>query len=116
MSAGADGLVGVPMHEMRFSGGAVLSPSEAQVLVAGQRIAPAAIVRCEALWLKRAGLGAALDEMRSAFERSKQVGSQYYVDELGYWLWLHGLAVDGVDPTSPRGLQVAGRWREAAQA
>jgi DNA-binding winged helix-turn-helix (wHTH) protein/tetratricopeptide (TPR) repeat protein len=81
-----------------------------------QRIVPTAIVRCEVLWLKGAALGPALGEARSAFERSRQVGTQYYVDELGYWLWVHGVAVDGIDPASPRGLQVAGRWREAAEA
>ena len=81
-----------------------------------QRILPAAIVRCEAVWLKGADLGPASGELKSAFERAKQIGCQYYVDELGYWLWVHGVGVDGVDSASPRGLQIAGRWREATDA
>jgi DNA-binding winged helix-turn-helix (wHTH) protein/tetratricopeptide (TPR) repeat protein len=81
-----------------------------------QRIVPAAIVRCEALWLRSEELGQASSQVRSAFERSRQVGTQYYVDELGYWLWLHGVPAAGVAAASPRGLQVAGRWREAAAA
>ena len=46
----------------------------------------------------------------------KELGRQTFVDELGYWLWRCGHQAEGVDPTSPRGLQVRGRWREAADA
>lgn len=81
-----------------------------------QRLVPAAIVRCEVSWLKGLGLGPASDQVRAPFDRSRQLGLQCYVDELGYWLWLHGLPVEGLDPASARGLQVAGRWREAAEA
>jgi DNA-binding winged helix-turn-helix (wHTH) protein/tetratricopeptide (TPR) repeat protein len=81
-----------------------------------QRIVPAAIVRCEADWLQGQALGSALDKARAALDRSRQLRLQYYVDELGYWLWLHGATVEGVDPSSVRGLQISGRWREAADA
>jgi DNA-binding winged helix-turn-helix (wHTH) protein len=81
-----------------------------------QRIVPAAAVRCELAWLSRTGLGPALDSLRGVFDRCRQLGLQTYVEELGYWLWLHGIAVDGVEPGSVRGLQIAGRWRQAADA
>jgi len=81
-----------------------------------QRIVPVSIARCEALWLKGHGLGQASGELRSAFVSLQQLEYRGNVDELGYWLWCHGMAVRGVDPASARGLQIAGRWREAAQA
>ncbi len=78
------------------------------------RIVPAAIARCEAGWLATEGLGEALIEIRSVYDWLKEFGRQRYLDELGYWLWCHGVEVEGVDPASARGLQIAGRWREAA--
>jgi DNA-binding winged helix-turn-helix (wHTH) protein/tetratricopeptide (TPR) repeat protein len=81
-----------------------------------QRIVPASIARCEARWLQDRPCGVALDKARAAFDRSRQLRLQYYVDELGYWLWLQGVPVEGVNPSSARGLQIAGRWREAADA
>lgn len=78
------------------------------------RIAPTAIARCEACWLAAEGLGEALIEIRSVYDRLKEIGRQRNLDELGYWLWCHGVEVEGVDPASARGLQIAGRWREAA--
>jgi len=81
-----------------------------------QRLVPAATARCEGLWLVGAALGADLGPMTAVFERCKEALYQAYVDELGYWLWLHGASVDGVDPASPRGLQITGHWREAAEA
>jgi DNA-binding winged helix-turn-helix (wHTH) protein/tetratricopeptide (TPR) repeat protein len=81
-----------------------------------QRRVPAAVVRSEACWLKGEPLGAALDAARDLFEQCRRLRLQCYVDELGYWLWVHGVAVGGVDAGGARGLQVAGRWREAAEA
>ena len=81
-----------------------------------QRIVPAACVRCELAWLEGRDLGAALGELRAVFDRSRQLGLQCYVEELGYWLWLYGVAVEGVHPSHARGLQIAGGWREAADA
>jgi hypothetical protein len=68
------------------------------------------------LWLQGKRLGQASDQVLAEFDRCRQLGLQDYVDELGYWLWLHGVPVVDVDPNSPRGLQLAGRWREAAEA
>ncbi|HEV2977550.1 MAG TPA: hypothetical protein VG425_08170 [Casimicrobiaceae bacterium] len=78
------------------------------------RIVPAAIARCEAGWLAAEGLGKTLIEIRSVYDWLKDFGRQRYLDELGYWLWCHGVEVEGIDPASARGLQIAGRWREAA--
>jgi class 3 adenylate cyclase/tetratricopeptide (TPR) repeat protein len=80
------------------------------------RIAPAAYVRCEMLWLADLGLRERSGEMRSYFDWFKRLHRQTFVNELGYWLWRLGETVDGIDPASPRGLQIAGSWREAAEA
>jgi tetratricopeptide (TPR) repeat protein len=81
-----------------------------------QRLVPAACLRCEWLWLERRELGPAQQEVLAVFERVRDLGLQYYLDELGYWLWLHGAMVEGVDPASVRGIQMAGQWRAAAEA
>jgi DNA-binding winged helix-turn-helix (wHTH) protein/tetratricopeptide (TPR) repeat protein len=81
-----------------------------------QRLVPAACARCELLWLERRELGPDQQPAQAIFERLKELGLQYYIDELGYWLWLHGVIVEGVDPSSVRGLQLAGQWRAAADA
>jgi class 3 adenylate cyclase len=80
------------------------------------RIGMTAIVRCEVLWLVEGDSTNILGEMRSTFKWLKELRRQHYVDELGYWLWCLGQATEGIDPASPRGLQVAGRWHEAAAA
>jgi DNA-binding winged helix-turn-helix (wHTH) protein/tetratricopeptide (TPR) repeat protein len=81
-----------------------------------QRLVPAACVHCELLWLQGQELGPAHRQIRIVFDRVRQLGLQYYVDELGYWLWLQGAPVEGVDPVSTRGIQIAGNWRVAADA
>ncbi|MBV8209708.1 MAG: winged helix-turn-helix domain-containing protein [Burkholderiaceae bacterium] len=81
-----------------------------------QRLVPAATARCESLWLLRASAEPQLEQITAVFEACKEARAHAYLDELGYWLWLHGVIVDGLDPCSPRGLQIAGRWREAAEA
>jgi DNA-binding winged helix-turn-helix (wHTH) protein/tetratricopeptide (TPR) repeat protein len=81
-----------------------------------QRLVPTACARCELLWLKRQPLGPIEQQVRAVFGRVKELGLQYFVDELGYWLWLHGVPAEGVDPASVRGIQLAGHWEEAADA
>lgn len=81
-----------------------------------QRLVPTACARCELLWLKNEHLGPAYREVHDVLVHVRQLGLRSYVDELGYWLWLHGTAVDGMNPASPRSFQVAGHWRAAADA
>ncbi len=58
-----------------------------------------------------------LSELRAAFAWANEAHFQRQIQELGYWLWRGGeQTIGGVDPDSPRGLQIAGRWREAANA
>jgi DNA-binding CsgD family transcriptional regulator len=81
-----------------------------------QYVAPVRIARAEAAWLEgdaaRCG-----DEARSAFELAQRHRHSWYVGELAYW---RQLAADAVDlpayAAAPYALQMAGRWREAAQA
>jgi len=83
-----------------------------------QRIAPATALRCEALWLQGRALGDFAAEAHAALEQSRNLENPAFVDELAYWLWLHAEldAVQAADAGGARGLQIAGRWREAAQA
>jgi hypothetical protein len=57
-----------------------------------------------------------LGEVRAIFEQARRQEKQSLFDKLGYWPWRHSEAVEGVNPSGARGLQIAGRWREAAQA
>jgi tetratricopeptide (TPR) repeat protein len=104
---------------LRGKSGADAYLSEAGELAAGtghpQRIAPVAIARCEMLWLGKGHLDDRSTEMQRLFAWVKELGRQPFVDELGYWLWRCGERVEGVDAASPRGLQIAGHWREAAE-
>ncbi|HYA65245.1 MAG TPA: hypothetical protein VEE84_01050, partial [Burkholderiaceae bacterium] len=57
-----------------------------------------------------------LEALRRGFSWAQQAHYQRHIQELGYWLWRGGEKnVAGVDPASPRGLQMAGLWREAAK-
>ena len=58
-----------------------------------------------------------LSGLRRGLAWAKQAQYHRHIQELGYWLWRAGEPRDdGVDPSSPRGLQMAGLWREAANA
>jgi DNA-binding winged helix-turn-helix (wHTH) protein/tetratricopeptide (TPR) repeat protein len=81
-----------------------------------QRLGPAAVIRCEQVWLAGGSLEPMVEKMTGLLAWFRELGRQAYVDELGYWLWRCGLEPRGVDSISPRGLQMAGRWREAAAA
>lgn len=74
------------------------------------------MLHCEALWLGGMDSAPFLAPLRAIFDQARQRRARVYIDELGYWLWRLGVPVDGVDPEHPRGLQMAGRWRQAAQA
>ena len=80
------------------------------------RQGPAACLRCEMAWLMNEPLEPLAEPMTSLLVRFRQLGRQPLVDELGYWLWRCGLPTEGVDPRSPRGLQIAEKWQEAAAA
>jgi DNA-binding winged helix-turn-helix (wHTH) protein/tetratricopeptide (TPR) repeat protein len=82
-----------------------------------QSLVPAAVARCERHWVGGTAPGPCSSELQSLRALCRERHCQPYVDELGYWLWRHHAAPpDGVDPSSARGLQIAGRWREAAEA
>jgi DNA-binding CsgD family transcriptional regulator/tetratricopeptide (TPR) repeat protein len=81
-----------------------------------QYVAPVRIARAEAAWLE-GDAARCRDEARSAFELAQRHRHTWYVGELAYW---RQLAADAVDlpayAAAPYALQMAGRWREAAQA
>jgi tetratricopeptide (TPR) repeat protein len=94
-----------------------LERAEAVAQLSGelQRLVPVALARAETQWLAT-GTVVNLHELKALFERARQEGAREYVDELAYWLWRAGAgAVDGIDLAGPRGLQIQGRWHEAAQ-
>lgn len=67
-------------------------------------------------WL-RGGQVENLAGLSTAFSWAKEARFQRQIQELGYWLWRGGVqTLDGIDRDSPRGLQITGRWREAANA
>ena len=79
-----------------------------------QRIAPAARVRLEILWLR----GAAPEDAATyaaMYEEAVAIEARHLHEELGFWLWRHGVSpLAPPDLRSPYGLLRAGRWREAA--
>jgi DNA-binding CsgD family transcriptional regulator len=81
-----------------------------------QRMAPCAAVRAEAAFARgdTAGLVAAV---HGALPLAQAKGHPWFVGELSYWLWRAGAAPPAsVCCAEPYALQMAGRWREAADA
>ena len=77
---------------------------------------PLLSAQAQVQWL-RGGRVENLAGLRAAFAWANEAQFQRHIQELGYWLWRGGeQTVEGVDPESPRGLQIAGCWREAANA
>jgi DNA-binding CsgD family transcriptional regulator/tetratricopeptide (TPR) repeat protein len=82
-----------------------------------QRMAPTACARAEAAFAR--GDAAALRaEVHRALPLARAKGHPWFVGELSWWLWRVG-ALDASAPggcAEPYALQMAGRWREAADA
>ena len=82
-----------------------------------QRVAPTACARAEAAFT-RDDLAALRSEVQRALPLAIAKGHLWFVGELSWWLWRAG-ALDEAVPSGcaePYALQIAGRWREAADA
>lgn len=82
-----------------------------------QRIAPTACARAEAAFA-RGDMAAVQAEVQRALPLARTKGHPWFVGELSWWLWRAG-ALDEAPPAGcaePYALQIAGRWREAANA
>jgi DNA-binding CsgD family transcriptional regulator len=81
-----------------------------------QRIAPVRCARAEAAWLAGDWSGVR-SEARAAFDLAAAKGHPWFLGELAYWLWQAG-DLDDAPPgcAAPYASQIAGRWREAADA
>jgi DNA-binding CsgD family transcriptional regulator/tetratricopeptide (TPR) repeat protein len=81
-----------------------------------QRIGPVRAARAEAAFLRR-DLARAADEARAALPMAVEHQHPWFSGELAFWLWRCGEPQTA--PTvaaAPYTLQMAGRWREAADA
>jgi DNA-binding CsgD family transcriptional regulator len=82
-----------------------------------QRVAPTVCARAEAAFA-RGDTPALLAEVQRALPLARAKGHPWFVGELSWWLWRVG-ALDEAVPAGcaePYALQMAGRWREAADA
>jgi DNA-binding CsgD family transcriptional regulator len=81
-----------------------------------QRIAPVAAARAEAAWLRGDLEGVRVEAMR-AYSMAMEAGSRWDIGRIALWLRRVGaLGEVPVDLAPPFALELAGRWREAAQA
>lgn len=81
-----------------------------------QRVAPCAAARAEAAFDRgdKVELTAAV---QGALPMARAKGHPWFVGELSYWLWRAGLAPPASEGCAePWALEMAGRWREAADA
>jgi DNA-binding CsgD family transcriptional regulator len=96
----------------------VLDEALALALATGtlQRIAPVHLARAEAAYL-RGDLAAVAIEARAALPLATQRNHGWFIGEMACWLRRAG-APDAAPPrcAEPFALELAGRWREAAQA
>jgi DNA-binding CsgD family transcriptional regulator/tetratricopeptide (TPR) repeat protein len=82
-----------------------------------QRVAPTACARAEAAF-ERGDTDALRAEVQRALPLARAKGHAWFVGELSWWLWRVGaldVAASG-RCAEPYALQMAGRWREAADA
>lgn len=81
-----------------------------------QRVAPTRAVRAEAA-LARGDRAAAAAEVAAALPLAQAKGHPWFIGELAYWGWRAG-SIDAPPPdcAEPYALEMAGRWREAAEA
>lgn len=81
-----------------------------------QRMAPCAAVRAEAAFA-RGDTSELIAAVSSALPLARAKGHPWFVGELSYWLWRAGAAPPAAQGCAePYALQMAGRWREAADA
>ena len=81
-----------------------------------QRIAPVAVARAEAAWLRddSPSIGPAI---RSVYELALAVQQPWITDEFAFWMWRGGGTTEALEGSdTPYAQQMAGRWREAADA
>ncbi|HEY4082751.1 MAG TPA: AAA family ATPase [Burkholderiaceae bacterium] len=81
-----------------------------------QRLAPVHCARAEAAWL-RGDLAQVAAEAQAVLPLALRQQHAWFAGELRYWLHLAGESVEAEQAIAePYALQLAGRWREAAQA
>jgi DNA-binding CsgD family transcriptional regulator len=80
-----------------------------------QRIAPVATARAEAAWL-RGDLEAVRVEAMRAYSIAMDAGSRWDIGRIALWLRRVGALGEVPDLPDPFASELAGRWREAAQA
>jgi DNA-binding CsgD family transcriptional regulator len=93
---------------------------EALALASGtgtlQRLAPVCAARAEAAWLA-GDVQQVLREAHTAYDLALSKGHAWFVGELAYWQWkVDDLQQVPSEVAQPFALQMAGKWREAAQA
>ncbi|HEY6101654.1 MAG TPA: AAA family ATPase [bacterium] len=81
-----------------------------------QRMAPVALARAEAAWLE-GDRDAVVRETERIFERALDVGDPWVLGECAFWRWRADVLKDAPSKCAePYALQIAGRWREAAES
>ncbi len=81
-----------------------------------QRVGPTRAARAEAA-LARGDAVAARAEVEAGLPLARQKRHPWFIGELAYWGWRAGVKdIDGDGAAEPYALQIAGRWREAADA
>jgi DNA-binding CsgD family transcriptional regulator len=81
-----------------------------------QRIAPVAVARAEAAWL-RGDLATCQAEARTGYELTREHAGSFNLGQLYYWLWKSGAQLDiPAGLPEPYALQCSGDWRSAAAA
>jgi DNA-binding CsgD family transcriptional regulator/tetratricopeptide (TPR) repeat protein len=81
-----------------------------------QRVAPVAVARAEMAWLRddSQGIGSAIV---STYELALAVQQPWITDEFAFWMWRGSGTTEALEGSdTPYALQMAGRWREAADA
>jgi DNA-binding CsgD family transcriptional regulator len=81
-----------------------------------QRIAPVAVARAELAWLRDdlQGIGSAIAD---AYQLALTARQPWITDELAFWMWRATGTTDPLQgPETPYARQIAGSWREAADA
>lgn len=82
-----------------------------------QRLGPALTAYAEAAWLHDIDFSHMLPGLIETYRISLERSDYWMTDELGYWLWRHGQAVQlPAEPLTPFALQMSGDWKGAARA
>ena len=81
-----------------------------------QRVAPVRAMRAEAAWL-RGDLAACDAEARAGLALAEARRHPWFIGELAAWCWRAGTLHEApAHCAEPHALEIAGRWREAAEA